>query len=126
MRTDDTFAQSFEDELRALLAAGQKIEAIRRYREQMGAGLAEAKAAVEALERSDESAHGSAATAGFEPELLRLLEQGRKIDAIRLYRERTGAGLKEAKDAVEALAVERGLAVPKAGCLGMLALIVLF
>jgi ribosomal protein L7/L12 len=34
------------------------------------------------------------------------LGAGRKIEAIKLYRERTGVGLKEAKDAVEAL--ERG------------------
>ena len=31
------------------------------------------------------------------------LARGNKIDAIKLYRERTGAGLKEAKDAVDAL-----------------------
>ncbi|MBI1904224.1 MAG: hypothetical protein HYS13_24275, partial [Planctomycetia bacterium] len=40
----------FEGELRSLLAGGQKIEAIRRYRERTGVGLAEAKDAVEALE----------------------------------------------------------------------------
>ncbi len=44
----------FEDELRSLLAAGQKIAAIKRYREQTGAGLADAKNAVEALERGEE------------------------------------------------------------------------
>jgi ribosomal protein L7/L12 len=41
-----------------------------------------------------------------EPELhdvLRLLREGKKIEAIKVYRERTGAGLKEAKDAVERL-----------------------
>lgn len=32
-----------------------------------------------------------------------LLAKGRKIEAIKLYRERTGAGLKEAKDAVESM-----------------------
>ena len=39
-----------------------------------------------------------------------LVLQGRKIDAIKLYRERTGVGLKEAKDDVEAMAA--GRAVP--------------
>ncbi len=33
----------------------------------------------------------------------RELAQGRKIQAIKLYRDQTGAGLKEAKDAVEAM-----------------------
>ena len=40
-----------DDELRALIESGQKIEAIKRYREMTGAGLAEAKEAVEAIER---------------------------------------------------------------------------
>ena len=38
-----------------------------------------------------------------------LILQGRKIDAIKAYRERTGAGLKDAKDVVEAM--ERELLV---------------
>jgi ribosomal protein L7/L12 len=32
------------------------------------------------------------------------IRAGKKIDAIKLYRQRSGAGLKEAKDAVEAMA----------------------
>jgi hypothetical protein len=36
-----------------------------------------------------------------------LLMQGKKIQAIKVYRELTGVGLKEAKDAVEQLAGER-------------------
>ena len=35
------------DDVRALAAAGKKIEAIKRYREKTGAGLAEAKDAVD-------------------------------------------------------------------------------
>jgi large subunit ribosomal protein L7/L12 len=42
----------------------------------------------------------------FAAQLLVHLAAGHKIEAIKLYRERTGLGLKEAKDAVEAL--ERG------------------
>ena len=41
---------SFENEIRQLLASGNKIAAIKRYREQTGVGLAEAKAAVESLD----------------------------------------------------------------------------
>ncbi|MGC9541979.1 ribosomal protein L7/L12 [Streptomyces sp. UG1] len=37
-------------------------------------------------------------------EVVALLRDNRKIQAIKLYREITGAGLKEAKDAVEQLA----------------------
>ena len=35
------------------------------------------------------------------PQVVALITDGRRIDAIRLYRQETGAGLKEAKDAVE-------------------------
>ena len=37
------------------------------------------------------------------------LMQGQKIQAIKIYRERTGTGLAEAKDAVERIARDRGL-----------------
>ena len=34
---------------------------------------------------------------------MELMKTGRKIEAIKLYREQTGVGLKEAKDYVESL-----------------------
>lgn len=43
------------------------------------------------------------------PQVVTELEGGRKIEAIKVYRDLTGAGLKEAKDAVEAMARDRGL-----------------
>ena len=49
----------------------------------------------------------------FEAELHRLLNAGRKIEAIKLYRERTGTGLKEAKNAVEALEAGNPLKLPE-------------
>ena len=36
------------------------------------------------------------------PDVVQLLNSGRKIEAIKVHRERTGLGLAEAKDAVEA------------------------
>ena len=53
---------------------------------------------------------------GLEGEVLALMEQGRKIPAIKLYREQTGVGLKEAKDTVEALAAKYGIQPRGAGC----------
>ncbi len=48
---------------------------------------------------------------GDEPpaEVVELVTQGRKKDAIREYRESTGASLKESKEYVEALARSMGL-----------------
>ncbi len=102
-----------DQEIRDLIAAGRKIEAIKLYRERFGVELKDAKAAVEALERGappaptpptpgTESAP-EAIDPGFREELQALTAQGRKVEAVKLYRERTGAGLKEAKDAVDAL-----------------------
>jgi ribosomal protein L7/L12 len=41
--------------------------------------------------------------AASDPRLIELLQTGKKINAIKLYRELTGTGLAEAKDAVERL-----------------------
>lgn len=42
-------------------------------------------------------------TSGDDPRLTELIQSGDKIQAIKLYRELTGVGLAEAKDAVERL-----------------------
>jgi ribosomal protein L7/L12 len=114
----------FDAELRALLAAGQKIEAIKRYRQETGAGLAEAKEVVEALQRGEPLALPEPLDPSLEAELVALLEQGRKIEAIKVYRERLGAGLKEAKEAVEAIATRHHVVAPTGpGCFGVLLLL---
>jgi ribosomal protein L7/L12 len=89
------------------LAAQNKIEAIRLVRERTGMGLKEAKDYVEALS-SDRpvSLPPSPATTEFsdlDSEVRQLVSQGNLIEAIRLVRERTGMGLKEAKDYVDRL-----------------------
>jgi ribosomal protein L7/L12 len=40
---------------------------------------------------------------GVNEKIVELMKAGRKIEAIKLYREQTGVGLKEAKDYVESL-----------------------
>jgi len=52
---------------------------------------------------------GGAAPAGPEVALLRA---GRKLEAIKLLRQRTGVGLKEAKEAVDALERQLGIVTP--------------
>ena len=42
------------------------------------------------------------ASGGLDPEVVELINSGKKIQAIKVHRERTGLGLAEAKDAVEA------------------------
>lgn len=111
-----------QDEIVQLLTRKQKIAAIKRYREMTGVGLAEAKAAVEQMEREllvgqplsmsmaaqpmigmagnvDDQEEGAALV--FLAEVRQLALSGNKIAAIKLYREKTGVGLKEAKDVVD-------------------------
>ncbi|MBZ0300416.1 MAG: ribosomal protein L7/L12 [Anaerolineae bacterium] len=57
--------------------------------------------------RLGDDAPSEGLAAADEAELRDLLASGKKIEAIKFYRERTGLGLKEAKDAVEDL--ERGV-----------------
>jgi ribosomal protein L7/L12 len=97
-----------------------KIMAIKRYRELTDVGLKEAKDAVEyVMAHPDRVPSGAKPSSTpkrkpppasgngeidwnvlLSPEMQPYLPD-RKIDAIKLYRERTGVGLKEAKDAVD-------------------------
>jgi Ribosomal protein L7/L12 C-terminal domain len=59
-----------------------------------------------------------------------LLLEGKKIEAIKIYREATGLGLKESKDAVEIVESElrRGEQLPpktKSGCFALISLILI-
>lgn len=136
--TDDERKQ-----IEALLLDGNKIEAIKAYREQTGLGLAEAKDAIEQMERtlvsggsaashtSQSTARGSGIPDGDRFRIETSLLGGKKIEAIKIYREITGAGLKEAKHAVEQVEQNlrgQGRLIPKpSGCMGMLAsLLILF
>jgi ribosomal protein L7/L12 len=104
-------------ELQDLVASGGKILAVKRYREITGVGLQEALHAVEHL--------GAAAGSGLaeagarvkalitDPGALRqaeaaamaALREGNAIEAIQRYRGYTNAGMKEAKEAIDALSV---------------------
>ena len=53
----------------------------------------------------------SSLAAGDDPRLIEDLERRNIIGAIKTYRELTGVGLKEAKDAVEEIARGRGISV---------------
>ena len=60
----------------------------------------------------------------LEADVLDLVKAQQKIQAIKLYREQTGIGLKEAKDFVEALAAKHGIAAGGGGCAGMVLLMI--
>lgn len=103
--------ESLSAEVKKLLAQGRKIDAIKLARETTGFPLEAAKDMVELIEKGGNPAPDGLTSVSsalrlskeLSPEVGRLLAQGRKIEAIKLIRERTGMGLKEAKDIVDRL-----------------------
>lgn len=119
----DKLGQAFRlTEVVALVKGGNKIEAIKVYREITGSSLLDAKNAVERLERGEPltiqqtSVSGTASVIDGDQrsaavgEVKRLLREGNKIAAIKVFREAFGVGLKEAKDAVEDIETGRPIA----------------
>jgi ribosomal protein L7/L12 len=111
-----------------LIREGRKIEAIKLLRESTGIGLKQAKEEVERLskEMSGQASSPAISDAGgpgpsgaLSKEVVDLARQGKKIQAIKLLREQTGIGLKEAKEQVEEVTGRGG------GCLSVLLLLVM-
>jgi LSD1 subclass zinc finger protein len=104
------------ERIRQELAHGRKIEAIKIYRANTGVGLKEAKDAVEMFERGQTPPPPSTPASSPPPsgnvdlaQIRLLLAQGKKLEAIKLYREQTGVGLKEALDIIEAMPENRDI-----------------
>ncbi len=111
-------------QINVAMGSGRKLEAIKLYREATGISLAEAKAAVEDMERNPAAYLANLTVDTERPSTVSIsreamsqvfshIRSGNKIEAIKLYREQTGLGLKEAKDAVDALekAINAGIPV---------------
>jgi ribosomal protein L7/L12 len=99
------------------LQAGRLSNAIKLYREETGSGLKEAKDAVERMHRELTSlprVPGLSADSVDADRIQQEIAAGRMLNAIKLYREATGAGLREAKEAVEQLQKEQKDSVPAA------------
>ena len=117
-------SDELDQRVRALLDQRQKIQAIKLYREETGSGLLDAKNAVEALESGSPLPVQDRPSEGdCEADVLRLLSEGKRIPAIKLYRERMRCGLKEAKEAVETLGEKHGVVGRGGGCLGIVLLV---
>jgi ribosomal protein L7/L12 len=110
-------------EIDRLVAAGHKINAIKLYRQHTGVRLQEAKDRIDHWSVSTTAPHLAAVSnasavrssitatpssvrgalpASVTSEVDRLIAGDQKIHAIKLVREHTGLGLKQAKDVVEA------------------------
>lgn len=122
---DKEQAAALPNRVRDLAATGNKIEAIKAYRDATGADLRTAKEAVEGMMPAMPVPAAEPARNGWDnpspvtqpdypgfgpsglnhslsPEVRQLVRDKQKIQAIKLLREQTGWGLKEAKDRVDA------------------------
>lgn len=115
--------KELEQAVRSLLEQGRKLEAAKLYMDQTGSSLKESKDAVEGLQDDAGPPRPTEADADLEANLVRLLKDGEKIKAVKLYRDRTGASLADSKRAVEAIATHHGIKVQTAGC-GSVAIVV--
>jgi len=109
------------NEIGDLIAQGNKNGAIKLYREVFDTSLIEAKVAVEQLAEGkaitqiavipdDEGLHNRNDLT--EAEIRQLLQEGKKIEAIKCYRETYHTGLKESKEAIEVYETSGVLPVP--------------
>lgn len=93
------------------LRNGRKIHAIKLYRLATGASLKESKEAVEnmGVAKQPETSFAPPSPESIDAWRKAILAdygKGRKIQAIRSYREQTGASLQESRDAVERMSEE--------------------
>ena len=108
-----------EQQLDEIRSATSKLHAIKIYKGLTGASLLESKQFVESLE--DFQRAGSTSNGGLSDEVidkvLDLLSAGKKVAAIRLYRNHTGKTLMESRAFIEDLAEKLGLDLPAGiGC----------
>ena len=121
-------------DVREAIQGGNKIEAIKRYRTFSGTGLKQAKDFIEGITQPEQqtekkldallknagiqyapyanvpvSARDALRNANAPAAVLDAIRNGNMIHAIKLYRESSGAGLKEAKDIVEGIKRQMGL-----------------
>lgn len=118
-----TISKEAAEEIATLLRNNKRLEAIKELRAASGADLKRAKEVIDRVaagqsfrsmvslkgeEQADSDIDSDSETElkqieeELDGRLRKLLEKGQKIDAIKLYREQTGASLKEAKEAIEA------------------------
>ena len=106
---------SLPEHIAELIRHGRKTEAIKTLRLETGVDLKTAKEAVDRLD-ADPAFDPIPAlkTEGISEDVLLLAWERQLIPAIKLLRQQSGLGLKEAKEIIEQLPVDPGLPQPSA------------
>jgi ribosomal protein L7/L12 len=105
---DAASAIASDPELVTLLKQGHFIPALKRYRDQHGVGLDEARAALEAWRTQATSSSKvakvidtAASDVVSDPQIVAAIRKRNFIEAIKLYRAKTGVSLQDAKEAID-------------------------
>jgi ribosomal protein L7/L12/sugar lactone lactonase YvrE/DNA-directed RNA polymerase subunit RPC12/RpoP len=105
------------DFIKEMALAGYKIVAVKAIRETFAIGLQPAVDLVEAIQRGEQvdlhtlqvlapaSGHSTTLDPAIMQQIITLMRSGDKIGAIKLFRQATNVGLKEAKDAIDGMEV---------------------
>lgn len=88
--------------VRDAIERGNPVDAIKLLRQQTGLGLKEAKDLVDSQVGGNVAKAARSWSGTLPASAAAALEQGNKVDAIRLLREQTGLGLAEAKAIIDA------------------------
>ncbi|MDQ0640515.1 ribosomal protein L7/L12 [Pedobacter sp. W3I1] len=90
-----------QQEALSLIASNQKIAAVKLIMDHVHCGLKDAKDYADGLQTGSQKPITD--PAHLDEQLLAILSQGNKLNAIKCYKDATGAGLAESKDYVEKL-----------------------
>lgn len=103
-------SKTTESRIKSLIAQNRKLEAVKLVYDETKCGLKEAKDFVDNFQYNSSFSSDGNTTAAIpginsyvETEILSLLAKGKKLEAVKLYKDHTGAGLQESKTYVENL-----------------------
>ncbi|SDE86169.1 Ribosomal protein L7/L12 C-terminal domain-containing protein [Mucilaginibacter pineti] len=99
-----TISKEIEQQIELLLSQNRKLEAVKLVVDTTHCGLKDAKEFVDNFKSEGFfDSTKPASKRDIDSELLKLLADGNKLSAVKLYKEATGLGLAESKDYVENL-----------------------
>lgn len=102
------------NEIREQLQTGHKLNAVKMYRKWTGSSLVEAKKSVEKIAAGVDvgTSFGDELPGNEMDEILNAIQQGQKLQAVKLYKQSSGCSLKDSKDFIENLMKELEIADP--------------
>ncbi len=121
----DNLTEEQIETIRLELQAGRKLNAVKQYKQWTGSSLVAAKNYVESLPVGPEADSWDKDLDGKQiDEIFDAIQEGSKLKAVKLYKESTGARLKESKVFIERLMHELGIEQRK-GCAATILLFVI-